>query len=85
MEGRIISFRRGRSHQKNNQVIVEVNGIDSREKASQLIGKKVIVKVSDRVTRVGKIVKPHGNNGLVIARFKKGLSGYVLLKDCKIV
>ena len=84
MEGKVISFRRGRFNQRSNQVIIEVPGIDSREKASQLIGKKVVVKISEKVTRVGRITRLHGKNGLVVARFKRGLPAYVLLKTCEI-
>ena len=85
MEGSVISFRRSRSRQYNNQLLIYVPGINSRAKASQLIGKKVVIKISEKVTRIGKIVRPHGNKGIVVARFKRGLPGQVLLKKCKIV
>lgn len=82
MEGRIINFRRSRSRQYNNQVLIYIPGIDSRSKASSLIGKKVVVRISEKVERIGKIIRPHGNKGIVLARFKRGLPGQALLKKC---
>ena len=43
MEGTIASFRRGRSTQKDNQMIIVVKGVETKEKAESLVGKKVIL------------------------------------------
>jgi len=79
MEGTILNFRLSRHNKNQNQVIVEVDGIVSREDAKKLIGKKVILELNGK-KKIGKVVRPHGNKGRVLVRFRSGLSGYVLMK-----
>lgn len=79
MEGVILNFRLSRHNKNQNQVIVEVDGIASKEDAKKLIGKKVILEINGK-KKIGKIMKPHGNKGRVLVRFRSGLSGYVLMK-----
>ncbi|MHA1859918.1 MAG: 50S ribosomal protein L35ae, partial [Candidatus Asgardarchaeia archaeon] len=38
MEGTILSYRRGKHTQNVNQVLVGIEGIDSREKAKEYLG-----------------------------------------------
>jgi len=79
MEGTILNFRLSRHNKNQNQVIVEVDGISSREDAKKLIGKKVILEINGK-RKIGKVTRPHGNKGRVLVRFRSGLSGYVLMK-----
>ena len=79
MEGTILNFRLSRHNKNQNQVIVEVDGIVSREDAKKLIGKKVILEINGK-KKIGKVMRPHGNKGRVLVRFRSGLSGYVLMK-----
>ena len=79
MEGVILNFRLSRHNKNWNQVIVEVDGITSRVEAKKLIGKKVILDLNGK-KKIGKIVRPHGNKGRVLVRFRTGLNGYVLMK-----
>ena len=78
MNALILSFRRGRHTQKTNQFLLEVGTIDSRAKAAQLIGKRVVWKSPGKKKIFGKITGPHGNNGVVRARFSRGLPGTAL-------
>ncbi|MEM0480602.1 MAG: 50S ribosomal protein L35ae [Candidatus Aenigmatarchaeota archaeon] len=83
MKGVILNFRLS-NHNKNwNQVIVKVEGIENKKEAAKLIGKKVILKIGSK-TKIGKIVKPFGNKGKVLVRFRKGLSGEALMKEVEI-
>ena len=75
MDAKIVSFRRGRHVVTPNQMLIEVEGVDSREKAGKLIGNKVIWKSSKGKTIEGHVTGSHGGNGLVKARFSKGLPG----------
>ncbi len=79
MEGVILHYRLGANRQRENQVILEVEGITSRSEAARLIGRKVLWKhpVSGEVFR-GKIVRVHGCKGRVVARFRKALPGQAL-------
>jgi large subunit ribosomal protein L35Ae len=75
MQGLIISFRRGRHTQKDNQMLVNVKGIDSKEKASELIGKTVIWKSPAGKEIKGSVRAAHGNKGVLRVLFEKGMPG----------
>jgi large subunit ribosomal protein L35Ae len=75
MKATILSFRRGRHTQRTNQFLLEVGGIDTRAKASQLIGRRVVWTSPANKTIHGKISQPHGNKGVVRVRFSRGLPG----------
>lgn len=78
MNARILQFRRGRHTQTTNQFLIEVEGIDSKEKAKKLIGKKIVWKSPGGKEINGKISATHGNKGVVRARFSRGLPGTAL-------
>lgn len=78
MEGVIVSFRRGRHTQSGNQMLVKVEDIDSKEKASELIGKEVIWKSPAGKEIKGKISNVHGNKGTLRVIFEKGMPGQSL-------
>jgi len=80
MEGIVVNIRRGRHTVYENQVIVKVEGIDSREKAKELIGKKVTWKTPGKKNKVleGVITAPHGNKGYVRVKFNKGVPGQII-------
>jgi len=42
MEGSIANFRGGKHTKHNSQMIVQVKGIDKKDKASELVGKSVV-------------------------------------------
>ncbi len=75
MDGIILSYRRGRSTQNVNQVLIELNGVDSREKAMKLLDKKIVWKSPSGKEISGKIIGAHGNKGVVRAKFERNLPG----------
>ena len=81
MKAKVLNFRQGRHTQKTNQLLLSVKDVESRASASTLIGKNVSWKTKSGKVIAGKIVSPHGNNGVVRARFSKGISGEVIGKD----
>jgi large subunit ribosomal protein L35Ae len=85
MIARILSFRRGRRTQTNNQFLLEAEGLDSRGKAAQLIGKRVVWKSPASREIFGRVTDTHGNKGVVRARFSRGLPGTVLGKNVEIL
>ena len=78
MEGLIKNFRRSRTRQKTNHMIVYLNEISSREKASGLVGKEVVWKSPKDKSINGKVASAHGNKGAVRVIFEKGLPGQSL-------
>jgi large subunit ribosomal protein L35Ae len=83
----ILSFRRGRHTQRTNQFLLQVNGADTRAKASQYIGRRVVWTAPGRLKKqiFGKITTPHGNNGVLRARFSRGLPGTAVGKRVELL
>jgi large subunit ribosomal protein L35Ae len=73
-EGVIVSYRRGPRTQKPKECILHFPSIKSGSEATHLIGRKVAWPIGKHEAR-GKIVAFHGKNGLVRARFRKGVPG----------
>ncbi len=86
MEGAISNYKRGRHVIHPKYCILHFDAIKSRSKASRLIGRTVEwISPAGRSLK-GKITKPHGNNGAVLAHFKKaGLPGQALGQKIKII
>ena len=75
MEGVIVNFRGSRRVKRANQMIVEIEGLDSKEKASKLVGKKAIWNTSGGKQMNGQITAVHGNSGALRVRFDTGMPG----------
>ena len=71
MEGIISNFRGGRHTQYDNQMIILVDGIDSKEKANALIGKKVTWSSPAKKEIKGVVKAAHGCKGAVRVLLKK--------------
>lgn len=80
MEGVIVNFRGSRRVKKGNHMIVEIPGINDKEKASKLVGKKVVWKTSAGKVLQGKVASSHGNSGALRVIFEHGLPGQSLGK-----
>jgi len=86
MEGVITSFRRGRRTQNTKQMVIEIESVDSVEKAEKLIGKTVTWTAPGKNQKVlsGKISAAHGAKGTVRAIFETGMPGQSLGQKVKI-
>ncbi|PIN98897.1 MAG: 50S ribosomal protein L35ae [Candidatus Diapherotrites archaeon CG10_big_fil_rev_8_21_14_0_10_31_34] len=71
----IKNFRRGRRTQHTNQFVLVSDSVNTKAKASALIGNKAEWKTTSGKIIKGKITRVHGNKGAVIARMEKGLPG----------
>lgn len=78
----IVNFRHGPKTQKNNELVIEIPGVQSSAKAAAYIGRKIIVEIGSEKKRqiIGKIVSTHGNRGRLLARFRKGIPGQALAR-----
>ncbi len=88
MDGIIVNFRRSRHNQKCSHLIIQPEGIDSKDKAKDLVGKEVVWQNpigKKKVQIKGKIVSTHGNKGCVRVIFEKGLPGQALGGKVKII
>lgn len=84
--GKVIQFRRSRSNYKPRHFLIEIKGVDSREKAAKFAGKDVSWKSPGKEPKVinGKIAAAHGNNGVIRAIFEKGLPGQAIGTDVEV-
>lgn len=87
MKAIILNFRGSRHTQKTNQFLLELPGVDSKALASGFIGKRVKWISPGKLKKeiFGKITHTHGGNGVVRARFSRGLPGDVLGKKIEIL
>ena len=75
MEGTIVHFRGSRRVKRSNQMVLQVSGVDNKDKASKLIGRKVVWKTSAGKQMNGEITNIHGNSGALRVRFDTGMPG----------
>ncbi|MEM2146363.1 MAG: 50S ribosomal protein L35ae [Candidatus Jordarchaeaceae archaeon] len=83
-KGIIKNYVQGIRTQRNNCMLIKIQGIESDKDAAKFIGKKVIWQAPSGKRISGKIVKVHGKNGVVRAYFKHGLPGHSLGTEIKI-
>ena len=75
MNGTIVNFVGGRHTQVGNQMVVQVEGVSTKEKAEALVGKAVSWKSPANKELKGKVTRPHGNSGAVKVLFESGMPG----------
>lgn len=85
MQGTILSYRRGRHTQNVNQMLIELENVDSREKAKGFIGKKLVWKSPSGKEIKGEIIALHGNKGVIRAKFDRNLPGQAITTKIQII
>jgi large subunit ribosomal protein L35Ae len=80
--GVIMNYRRGPKSQRNNECLLKVLDVDSKE-CMRLIGWKIGWPL-DEPRMYGYISKSHGRTGNLSVKFKKGLPGQALGTKVKI-
>ena len=85
MKGIILSYRRGRNTQNVNQMLVELEGIDSKEKAEKMLGKKLLWKSTGNKEIKGEIIGIHGGKGVLRAKFETNLPGQAITTKVEVL
>lgn len=83
MKGIIANYKRSVHRTSSNQVIVQADGISSKEDAEKLVGKKVSWNTGKRVLE-GEVTSAHGNSGALRVRFEQGMPGQCLGQEVSI-
>jgi large subunit ribosomal protein L35Ae len=83
MEGTIVNFKRGRTVTADNQMIVQVSGVSTKEDAKKLVGKKVAYNTGKK-DMIGVVASSHGNSGALRVRFETGMPGQAVGQKVKI-
>lgn len=73
---RITNYHIGIRTQASKEILIEVIGAESA-KTGKFIGKKIVWK-NLTCQLVGQIIGLHGKNGMLRARFKKGVPGQAI-------
>ncbi len=81
----VIQFRRSRRSYTPRHFLIEVPGIETREKAKNFVGKDVIWTSPAKLEIKGRIASAHGNKGVIRAIFEKGLPGQAIGTECNIL
>jgi large subunit ribosomal protein L35Ae len=85
MEATIVNYRRGRNTQTTNQMVLQPEGAKNKADAEKLVGKAVEWTTQTGKKMSGKVSKPHGGNGAILARFEPGLPGQAVGTKAKIL
>jgi len=83
----VVQFRRGRKTFTPRHFLLEIEGVETREKATKLVGKTASWKSPGKNEKLitGKISSAHGNNGVLRAIFEKGLPGQSIGTEVEIL
>ncbi|MBW2971467.1 50S ribosomal protein L35ae [Candidatus Woesearchaeota archaeon] len=84
MEGVISNFKGSHHVKVGNQMIVIVGGVDSKDKASKLVGKKVVWASPAGKEIKGEVRSAHGNKGALRVLFETGMPGQSIGTKVKI-
>lgn len=85
MKATVLNFRRGRHNQKPDQLILELEDIETKGAAARYLGQNVVWESPRGKKIFGQITSTHGNRGAVRARFSKGLPGTVIGNKIKVI
>ncbi|KDP24503.1 hypothetical protein JCGZ_25067 [Jatropha curcas] len=81
IRGTILGYKRSKSNQYPNTSLIQIEGVNTKEEVGWYNGKRLAyiykAKVKKNGTHYrciwGKVTRPHGNSGVVRAKFRKNL------------
>ncbi|KAE7996675.1 hypothetical protein FH972_001376 [Carpinus fangiana] len=81
IRGTILGYKRSKSNQYPNTSLIQIEGVNTKEDVAWYAGKRMAyiykAKVKNNGTHYrciwGKVIRPHGNSGIVRAKFKSNL------------
>ena len=85
MQGTILSYRRGRHTQNVNQMLIQLENVDSKDKAKEFLRKKLVWTSPSGKEIKGEIIALHGNKGVVRAKFERNLPGQAITTKIRII
>ncbi|KAL2319869.1 hypothetical protein Fmac_028838 [Flemingia macrophylla] len=81
VRGSILGYKRSKSNQYPNTSLIQIEGVNSKEEVAYYCGKRMAYIYKAKVKKNGshyrciwgKVTRPHGNTGVVRAKFKSNL------------
>jgi len=83
ISGRVMNFRLGLKRRYPRELLVKLG--ESKADVAKLVGRKVVLKDSHGNKYVGTVLKPHGNKGVAVVRFRKDLPGDVVGREVTVL
>ena len=84
MKAIVMNYKGSHKTQDPKRMILKISGVESKDAADKLKGKKAVWSSPSGKKLEGIITKAHGNKGAVLARFEKGLPGQALGTELEI-
>merc|ERR1719243_436626 len=92
-KGVILGYKRSKSNVYPNTTLLKIDGVRTREDTRFYLGKRVAyvykatkeVKNSKYRVLWGKVRRPHGNSGMVRAKFRKNMPPRAFGAPCRIM
>ena len=79
MNGVIVNYKGGKHTQVGNQMIIEIEGVSTKEDAAKLVGKTVTYNTGKKDMK-GEVRSAHGNSGAIRVLFETGMPGQAIGK-----
>lgn len=81
VRGTILGYKRSKSNQYPNTSLIQIEGVNTKEEVAWYCGKRMAYIYKAKVKKDGshfrciwgKVTRPHGNSGVVRAKFKSNL------------
>ncbi|KHG27159.1 60S ribosomal protein L35a-1 [Gossypium arboreum] len=81
VRGTILGYKRSKSNQYPNTSLIQIEGVNTKEEVAWYAGKRMAYIYKAKVKKNGshyrciwgKVTRPHGNSGVVRAKFKSNL------------
>ncbi|KAL0336791.1 UNVERIFIED_CONTAM: 60S ribosomal protein L35a-3 [Sesamum calycinum] len=81
VRGTILGYKRSKSNQYPNTSLIQIEGVNTQEEVAWYRGKRMAYIYKAKVKKNGshyrciwgKVTRPHGNSGVVRAKFKSNL------------
>uniref|UniRef100_A0A3Q7GLP0 60S ribosomal protein L35a n=1 Tax=Solanum lycopersicum TaxID=4081 RepID=A0A3Q7GLP0_SOLLC len=86
--GTVLGYKRSKSNQYPNTSLVQIEGVNTKEEVDWYLGKRMayVYKAKTKKNNShyrciwGKVCRPHGNSGVVRAKFKSNLPPKSMLR-----
>ena len=72
LKGVVVGYRLGPKTQRPKECLLQFPKVGTEKETTKLLGRKVVWSFGSKKF-IGKILSPHGKNGLVRAKFRRGL------------